>query len=151
MYWYTDTFSMKNVSMCRYRYILRVSDTDTVSNTKGLPLSHFEEKCWSTWSAKTFSHFKMVPSQPCRIALLLNPISSIFGKNLQLYQNDSRPKLGKILCGGGLDSFLVKPSIIWETSVGRVLVCIAQCFSAHVEVYHTRILLHNYYSLKSFY
>ena len=36
MYWYTDTFSMKNVSMCRYRYILKVSDTDTVSNTKGL-------------------------------------------------------------------------------------------------------------------
>ena len=36
MYWYTDTFSMKNVSMCRYRYISKVSDTDTVSNTKGL-------------------------------------------------------------------------------------------------------------------
>ena len=36
MYWYTDTFSMKNVSMCQYRYILKVSDTDTVSNTKGL-------------------------------------------------------------------------------------------------------------------
>ena len=30
---------MKNVSMCRYRYILKVSDTDTVSNTKGLQKS----------------------------------------------------------------------------------------------------------------
>ena len=37
---------------------------------------------------------------------------AFFVQNLQLYQNDSRPKLGKILCGGGLDSFLVKPSII---------------------------------------
>ena len=36
MYWYTNTFSIKNVSMCRYRYISKVSDTDTVSNTKGL-------------------------------------------------------------------------------------------------------------------
>ena len=36
MYWYTDTFSIKNVSICRYRYTLKVYDTDTVSNTKGL-------------------------------------------------------------------------------------------------------------------
>ena len=36
MYWYIDTFSIKNVSMCRYWYILKVSDTDTVSDTKGL-------------------------------------------------------------------------------------------------------------------
>ena len=27
--------------MCRYRYILKVSDTDTVSNTKGLHIFHF--------------------------------------------------------------------------------------------------------------
>ena len=36
MYWYIDTFSIKNVSMCRYWYILKVSDTDTVSDTMGL-------------------------------------------------------------------------------------------------------------------
>ena len=36
MYWYIDTFFIENVSMCRYKYILKVSDTYTVSNTKGL-------------------------------------------------------------------------------------------------------------------
>ena len=36
MYQYIDTFFNENVSMCRYKYILKVSDTYTVSNTKGL-------------------------------------------------------------------------------------------------------------------
>ena len=36
MYRYTNTFSMKNVSVCQYRYISKVSDADTASNTNGL-------------------------------------------------------------------------------------------------------------------
>ena len=35
MYQYIDTFLIENVSMCRYKYILKVSDTYIVSNTKG--------------------------------------------------------------------------------------------------------------------
>ena len=40
MYQYIDTFFNENVSMCRYKYILKVSDTYTVSNTKGLEMVH---------------------------------------------------------------------------------------------------------------
>ena len=40
MYQYIDTFLIENVSMCRYKYILKVSDTYTVSDTKGLNLFH---------------------------------------------------------------------------------------------------------------
>ena len=36
MYQYIDTFLIENVSMCRYKYISKVSDTYTVSDTKGL-------------------------------------------------------------------------------------------------------------------
>ena len=38
MYQYIDTFFIENVSMCRYKYILKVSDTYTVSDTKGLSI-----------------------------------------------------------------------------------------------------------------
>ena len=38
MYQYIDTFFNENVSMCRYKYILKVSDTYTVSDTKGLSI-----------------------------------------------------------------------------------------------------------------
>ena len=109
--------------LSKFLFICHFPSRDARISNISTPLSHFQEKSWSIWVGKTFSHFKMVPSQPCRVSLLLDPISRFFVQNLQLYQNDSRPKLGKILCGGGLDSFLVKPSIIWETSVGRVLVC----------------------------
>ena len=36
MFWYINTFFIENVSTCRYKYILKVSDTYTVSDTKGL-------------------------------------------------------------------------------------------------------------------
>jgi len=61
MYQYIDTFFNENVSMCRYKYILKVSDTYTVSNTKGLAVVSWADffclKPNSDWAIKMVIDF----------------------------------------------------------------------------------------------
>ena len=45
---------IENVSMCRYKYILKVSDTYTVSDTKGLICAIIQEEVFSLKSCNDY-------------------------------------------------------------------------------------------------
>ena len=60
MYWYINTFFIENVSTCRYKYILKVSDTYRVSNTKGLHGEKIQEilpALYHYWVCKQYAYY----------------------------------------------------------------------------------------------